>query len=284
MIAKDELVKLLNDYSCPIDISNSVDQSHTAFSESNFLEASLILQRMRLHEKDFYFNFKQDASVVTTATSNDKTVWYNNTDIFANETNREVFFTTMCDVNKDFWSKSNYYRAFQLANLYVYLGGPRQISATIFIDKLANSYELVVPKINMAQRKNYIIYKSLPREIYIDLLAFLAIENFQHKTASESASSNQLINETQLKIMLNDFGMKFMPDTVIDLAKKGYDSLRRRLYYPLDVIKYIIIADSVAAEQMRTSLAVTKYGLKVNNDSSRNFNTPPRKFLSSPLV
>jgi len=190
----------------------------------------------------------------------------------------------MCDQDKEFWSKTNFIRAFYLTNFFLALGGPAPVSTTVFVDKIQTIYESVVPVINSDQRKNYIMYKTLPREIFLDLLVFLSLENFATKVGVHSLSSNQLINETLLKIILKDYGMGNMPDPIIDLGKKGYDSLRRRQYIPIETCKVIIISQAVAAEIMRTEATQKFHKLKKTVDLARKFPDSHRKFLSSPHV
>ena len=50
-------------------------------------------------------------------------------------------------------------------------------------------------------------------------------------------SSQQYVYESFAKMILMDFGMRDMPDTVLDLAKKGFDNLRRRTYDPEEMMK-----------------------------------------------
>jgi len=210
-----------------------------------------------------------------------KTNYY---DIKANDTNREIFFSTMCDTDKQYWGKINIYRAFWLSNLYVqftYYGG---IASSSFIEKLPSYYEQVKPVINFEQRANYIIYKALPREIGLDILTFLALENYAYKFKIHNMSTNILINETILKIILKDYGMVNMPDPVIDIGFKGYDALKRRQYNPLEVAKMTIITQAVASEHMRHNELIDSSKIPSNKDDARIFPHEPRRHPSTERV
>ena len=300
-LKQSEFLKLLHDPFVNAEILMSLDASYTKFEEQHYMEASLVLQKYRLNEKDFFFarfkedehhnaRFKQDASVTTYAFHNDTTINANYYSIKSNETNREVFFTVFSDVSTDFWTKYNMYRAFQLANLYVALNdwtqetGTRIISSTAFVEKLPSTYDKVRPAINMRQRSNYVIYKALPRSIGVDLLTFLVLENFYTKLKITTMSSNINVEETSVKIALKDMGMQNMPDTVLDLSGKGYDELHRRTFSPLEVAKNTCIVHAVASENMRNHQAYITHNLRPNVDASRLFPSQPRRFLSSDKI
>ncbi len=78
--------------------------------------------------------------------------------------------------------------------------------------------------------------------------------------------------------------MNGMPDTVIDVAKKGYDVMRRRLYDHREAIKYVILVHTAAAEVRRSDRAIKDHHLKINDDWSRKFPGVKRRYESSPLV
>lgn len=286
-----ELQAMLNDQFMNKEIIMAIDSSFTRFAESHYQESSLVLQKYRLNEKDFFFaRFKQDASVTTHSTRNDTTVDSNYYIVNANLTNREVFFTTFVDTNKNYWTKLNMYRAFQLANLYIALTDytpetqTRTVASSTLVEKLPSTYDSVRPAINMKQRSNYVLYKALPRAIGVDILTFLALENFFTKLQIQTMSTNVNIEETKVKIVLKDLGMENMPDPVLDISGKGYDQLHRRTFTPLDLAKNCIIVHSVASENLRTARDVTTLKLKVNPDSSRKFPGFSRKFMSSDKV
>lgn len=290
-LKKDEFLKMLDDPFMNKEIIIDIDYSFTKFTQAQYQESSLALQRYRLNEKDFFFaRFKQDASAKTAATFNPSTVNNNYYEIKPNQANREIFFTSFCSLNKEFWTKTDMYRAFLLANLYVELTDYKDqiqgavVPVSAFLDKMPTLYDTIKPPINMWQRSNYAIYKALPREISLDMLTFLALENFYTKFHIKTMSSSVTVNETTVKIILKDYGMENMPDTVIDTAQKGYDSLRRRQYVPLELAKATIVAQGVASEQHRVKFFTESLKLPVNNDPSRQYPAPPRRFMSSDKV
>ena len=290
---------------CPYATVLSIDNSRTNFNQSTYQEVSMVLQRLRLNERDFYFSFKeknqlgikkenerisvfQDASESTAALWNDST---KNNDYYEKETNisnREVFFSIMCGIEKRFLTKEQYYRGFTWMNLFTELADKQDkrwvVSVATLIEQLPKMWDAAFPPIGMMERNNYPIYKSLPREIYFDSLIFLSLENYPYKFGLHKLNNNELINETLLKIILNDYGMKFMPDTVIDIAKKGFDIMRRRQYLPSEVIKYMVIVHAAAGEFIRNNEYEKVFYLQINNDYSRRFPTYRRRFMSSPLV
>jgi len=305
-ISKIELLNSLNDEYFPTQILLSLDASRTNFTEPQYLEVSVILQRLRLNERDFYFSFKQiqeenkkalsagdmrfkqDASLSThsfwnTTTSN-SSYW----DVHLNDTNRNIFFSTMTSNDKNFWTLDIYYRAMVLSNFFTELHGEDDklwlIGAPRFVDQTSKLYESVVPPFGLKLRKNYNFYKNLPRDIQIDLLSFLGIENFEFKVNMHKNDSNNLINESLLKIILKDMGMINMPDQVLDLSQKNADTLRRRVYEPNETIRNLIIVHTAAGDNVRSLERVTTYGLRVNTDPSRAYNDHSRRFLASPLA
>lgn len=305
-ISKTEVLKSMYDEYFPVQFLLALDASRTQFLEPQYMEVSVILQRLRLNEKDFYFSFKQlvnenmkelsskdlrfkqDASLTTTSfwnqTTKNSTFW----DINVNETNREIFFSTMTSNDKKFWPVEVWYRTMVLTNFFTTLHGEDDklwlIGQPKFVDETSKVYETAVPPFGLKLRKNYNFYKNLPRDIQIDLLSYLAIENFEFKVNTHKNDSNNLINESLVKIILKDYGMLNMPDQVLDLSQKNYDTLRRRVYEPIETLKNIIIVHTAAGDNVRSRERIGSYGLKVNTDPSRAFNDHPRRFLSSPLA
>jgi hypothetical protein len=280
-----EMNNMLNDIWVDRRILNAIDDSNTNMPESEYQEASLILQRYRLNEKDFFnIRFKQDASVFSSSFHNKTTVFANYTDVYPNRNSRDVFFSIFTKIDKKYWLKEDMYIAFQLANVFVELNSGLETPISKFLELLPNLYDSIKPPINMMQRSNYVIYKILPREIKLDCLGFLALENFYRKFKIQSMSSNIHVDETTVKIILKDFGMGMMPDTVIDVSQKGFDSLHRRQYNPLDIAKNSILVHAIASENVRDAAHIKKHGLKLNADDSRAYNDPKRRFMSSPKV
>jgi len=284
-----EMQLMLKDIFIPKEVVMAIDLSRTNFEQSAYQEASIVLQKLRVNEREFFFGrFKQDGSATTSFSASESTKDTGFYDIVPNEKNREIFFSTMIDTDKVYWTKLNMFRGFQLANLYVQFTGfgtkSRVVTTTNFVDKLPTFYDTIKPATNMIQRSNYVLYKALPREIGLDLLCFLALENYAYKFKIHSMSSNSLVNETNLKLILKDYGMSYMPDTVIDTGFKSYDALHRRQFSPLDVAKATIVVHAAASENVRGAETIVNNKLVVNADPSRAFPGPPRRFASSPLV
>jgi hypothetical protein len=290
-LSKGEFLDLLEDPFVNKEILMAIDASYTKFEEQHYQEASLILQKYRLNERDFFYSrFKQDASVTTRATTMNETIYNNYYAIKANNTNREIVFSIFTDYNKDSWGKLNLYRAFQLMNLYTKLTdytretNSRIINSETFIKDLPAAYDTVKPAINMRQRSNFVLYKSLPRNIGVDILTFLCLESYYIKFQILTMSSNVNIEETTARIILNDFGMNNMPDTILDLSGKGYDSLHRRVFAPLELAKNTIIVHAVASENMRNNIRIKTHHIKVNNDLSRQYPQVTRRFMNTDRV
>lgn len=283
-LTQPELLNLLKDEDAPKEIIYAIDNSFTNFSEAEYLEGSLVLNRKRVNEKGFY-SFKQDASVRTNGTNIKTAINANSIKLESNEDNRKVFFTIMVGLRKKIWAKVDFYRAFQISNLYVSIRDlPISHNVGTLLDNLQTMYDTVQPSWNDKQRKNYMFYKALPREVGLDLLSFLALENFVTKINEHKFNAETVMEETLVKAILKDNGMQNMPDTVLDLAKKGFDSLRRREFTALDVVKYCMIAHSATNELKRSNVQFKTYGLKPNADNTRKYPANNRRFLSSPNV
>jgi len=275
----------MRDEVAPKEVLFAIDSSFTNFNQSQYQEASLTLQKRRLNEKTFFSFMEQDASVRTNATEIKSTIDANYITLEESVENRKVFFNIMLGLYKQFWSKADFYRAFIIANLYVSL---RDVAVKhnvgVLLANLQTQYDVVVPSINQELRKNYIIYKSLPSDVDLDMLSFMALETFTYKLQNHRFTAASTIEETLLKTCMKDIGMKNIPDTVIDLAKTGFDSIRRRIFNALDVIKYIMITHSAAVDRARTNYYYKTYKLSPNHDNTHTYPDAHRKFLSSPLV
>ena len=283
-LSQPELLKLFKDEDSPKEIIYAIDNSFTSFTEAEYLEGSLVLNKKRVNEKSFY-SFKQDASVSSNATNVKATINANAIDLKENVNNRKIFFTIMIGLGKKYWAKIDFYRAFQISNLFVSIRDlPLSHNVGVLLDNLQKMYDTVEPTWNDVQRKNYMFYKSLPKDVGLDLLSFLALENFVTKIQVHKFNAETVIEETLTKAILKDNGMQNLPDTVLDLAKNGLDSLGRREYIALDVVKYCMIAHSATNELKRTSQQFKSYGLKKNNDNTRKYPAANRRFLSSPNV
>merc|ERR1711957_1161529 len=235
LLTQSELLDLMRDEVAPKEVLFAIDASFTNFNQSQYQEASLVLQKRRLNEKTFFSFMEQDASVRTNATEIKSTIDANHITLTENTPNRKVFFNTMLGLYKQFWTKDDF-------------------------------------------------YKALPSDVDLDMLSFLALETFTYKLQNHRFTAASTIEETLLKTCMKDIGMKNIPDTVIDLAKTGFDSIRRRIFNALDVIKYIMITHSAAVDRARTNYYYKTYKLSPNHDNTHTYPDAHRKFLSSPLV
>jgi len=302
-LSRNELLHAINDEYFPLEIVLAIDSAKTNFIEPQYLEVSMILQRLRPNERDFYFmsfkeladgsnnhaenyRFKQDASLTTQSFWNKTTTNSSYWDLNVNITNRHFFFDTMTSNDKKYWTHEVWFRTMVLCNFFVTLHGQDDklwlIGTTRFLEETNKYFELSVPPFGLKLRKNYNVYKNLPREIQLDILSYLAIENFDWKIDTHKNDSNLLINESLMKIIMKDYGMINMPDPVLDLSQKGVDNLGRRLYEPKETLKNLIIVHSACGDHIRSLERLQTYGLKSNNDTSREFgNKTSRRFLSS---
>ncbi|MFO0515276.1 MAG: hypothetical protein ACK5YA_00315, partial [bacterium] len=251
---------------------------------AQYQEASLTLQRKRPSEGKYFFSFKQDASENTAALWNKTTI--KEEKFVPNENNSKVFFSIFSELDKEVWTKNNFFKAFQLANLFTSMikDSRNTVSSTDIVDNLMDQFLKVNPPISYLQRRNYPIYRVLPDEVYIDVLVFVTVENYINKIRAYMNSSNTMLYESFAKLILMDFGMKNMPDTVLDLAKKGLDNLRRRTFDPLELLKNCIKVQSVAAELQRSNEFHKKYSLVENKDYSRRYPDSARRAQASPFV
>jgi len=302
-LARNELLRALDDPYFPVEFLQAIDYSRTNFTEPQYMEVSMNLERLRNNERDFYFGFKQtekqlknkddfrfkqDASVFT------KSFWDNSTinstyyDSYYNLTSRIIFFTSMTEGDKNYWTLKTYYNTMMQCNFYTTLRGPDEKiflnSVNRFVQDSNKIYEVAVPPIGMKLRKNYNFYKNLPRDIQLDILCYLALENFDRKMKRADTESNLSIGESDLKIIWNDFGMKNMPDHILDVALKGKDTINRRLFSQKDTMRNIMIIQATVSDYNRGLEKITEFGLKINTDHSRLFPDDNRRFLSSPLA
>ena len=246
----------------------------------------MILGRKRIQPSSFFYSFKRDASANTASIWNSTTT-YNTYDIGTkNETNRNIFFSIFSETSdKESMTELNFYRAFQLSNLFVNIIPTENIlSSSQFTDKLISLYNLIQPPISIKQRSNFQFYKELPRDIYIDILIFLSIENYSIKFESVLKSNNKLLSETQVRFLIMDFGMREMPETVFDLAKKGFDNLRRRTYDPHEMFKNCIKVQAAAAEAERSRELLHRFNLPATSEESRRYPDYPRRNQISEYV
>merc|ERR1712032_59161 len=310
-ISKDEVLKSMNDPYFPEEVLQALDVCTTNFSEPQYLEVANIVQRTRLNERDFYirsfleleekekenkdavpkekFRFKQDASMHTPSLYNKTTtnnMFWEKKPIMAN---RICYFDTMTTMDKRYWTQEIWFRAAVLANFFDEIHGIDDkfwlIGTTSFIDETPHHWETSVPVMGLSLRKNYNYYKMLPKEIQLDILDYMALENFEQKVNTHKNDSNDQINESLLKIIMKDYGMINMPDTVTDLGMTGNDILGRRVYNPKETLINIISVHAAAGDDIRSKLRIGDYGLKKNEDPSRTFDgSSGKRFFASPIV
>jgi len=313
-ISKDEVLKSMNDTYFPEEVLQALDVCITNFSEPQYLEVSNIVARTRLNERDFYirsflqtdektevktnekaeikeekFRFKQDASMHTPSLYNKTTTNNGFWEKKPNMATRIVFFDTMTSMDKRYWTQEIWYRTAVLSNFFDEIHGTDDkfwlIGTTSFIDETPKHWELAVPVMGLKLRKNYNYYKMLPKEIQLDILDYLALENFEAKVNIHKNDSNDAINESLLKIIMKDYGMINMPDSVTDLGMTGNDILGRRIYNPKETLINIISVHAAAGDDIRSKLRISDYGLKKNEDPSRTFDgASGKRFFASPIV
>jgi hypothetical protein len=229
---------------------------------------------------------EQDASENTGIVWNPKSVnatYWNPT---FNKGNRETLFTMFQRSTAAYWTKNDYYRCWTLANLFVFLVPDERfvVPSTMFVEKLMNAYTLVTPQINVKQRENYHIYKKFSKEISIDLLTYLAVENWSHKLAITMRTTQSAIPETIIKIILSDFGMKNMPDTVLDLSREGFGDNAQRLFDKNTLIENVVFVQSNTSDIIRMRAYRQGQNVNENHDPSRKFPIFPRRHTASPHV
>jgi hypothetical protein len=309
-ISKDEVLKSMNDPFFPEEVLQALDVSTTNFSEPQYLEVSNIVQRVRLNERDFYirsflelenqnekedkvpkekFRFKQDGSMSTHSLHNKTTTNNGYWEKAPKIQNRKVFFDTMTGMDKRYWTQEIWFRTAVMTNFFDVIHGIDDkfwlIGTTTFIDETPKHWEISAPVMGLKLRKNYNYYKDLPREIQLDILDYLALENFETKVNAHKNDSNDQINESLLKIIMKDYGMINMPDTVTDLGMTGNDILGRRVYNPKTTLVNIITIHAAAGDDVRSKDRIKDYGLKKNEDPSRSFTGESgKRFFASPIV
>ena len=273
-----ELINLLNDPLIPTSILNAIDKSFANFTSKEYDYASSYIQSLKLSERDFYFSFKQKQifnnyyihkTQISTEEVSIPRAHMPYPEISINENSRKFFFTIMCEVDKTHWNKYSFYKAFQLSNLFVALTSDYRYIVNIetILSKMPKYYDMVNPVISISQRKNYMFYKSIPKECNLDLLTFLEIENFSHKFRIIKVSRNNFIIETMLKIVMKDYGLENLSDEVINYAGRGFDKLNRRIYDSQEVMKVLFIVQAIASENHRVNEMVKSHGVKLNPNS-----------------
>jgi hypothetical protein len=234
----------------------------------------------------------QDTSLSTASLHNKTTIENNYWDKKPNMANRKVYFDTMTGIDKRYWTQEIFFKAALLSNFFVdILGEDAQhdknwiIGVSQFIDVAPHHWETAIPTIGLHMRSNHKFYKSLPHELDLDIIGFIQMENFDRKVQTHKTDSTERINEGSLKIIMKDYGMINMPDTIIDLTAKGNDILGRRMFDPKTTLTNIITIQAAAGDDIRSKGRIKEFGLKKNADPSRAFNDESgKRFFASPLV
>ena len=301
-ISKYEVLMSMNDTYFPEEVTQALDVSNTNFTEDQYLHVSNILKRIKLNERDFYYRSflelktneeenlsKQDASMFSASYNNATTIKRRYWDDNKNMENRKVFFDIMTGMDKNFWTQEIWYRTAVLTNFFDVIHGIDDkfwlIGTTTFIDEIPHKWDIAQPVVGLELRKNFNFYKILPRELQIDILDFLVIENFYHKVNIHKNDNNKQINESLMKIILKDCGMGNMPDTILDLSAKERDVLGRRVYDYRETLVNVITVHAAAGDDIRSNGRIKDYKLKENHDPSRQFTEKPATRLAiSPMV
>ncbi len=263
-------------------------EKKTANKKTSF---ALALESSNSNSKSFRNKRKsykrQDHSESTTSLLFKNTTNASYFDVEKNENNRKVFFTIFTNAKKDIWNKRNFYRAFLIANLFTYFletDNHWRVPIRQITSKLQVAYKAVSPSVSNIYGETSKIYPRLTAEAKLDFLAFAAIENFFEKATSLNSAEAGKINELDLKIIMKDFGLSEIHDPVLDLAGKGYDKLRRRVFDLGKIAEKIFVNQVAAAELQSDELVFKASGLKKNEDNTRKFPMDPRRLHSSPMV
>jgi hypothetical protein len=245
---KDEFMKLLNDEFMPVNIVKCIDFALTDFEEKDYKEISDKIIKLRVSERDYYSFLEQEIV-------NNPPEKHN----LNNLKSREIFFSIHSSLlDKQYMSKENYFRALFWANVYANIEINKNIFKTsTIVQTLPQLYEKINPPVSQLQRDNFMIYNLLPNDINIDILLFCIIENHKVKFLQYQINvdnKKEFINETDLKILLKDYGMENMPDTFFDAMKGGNDVLGRRIYKPEELLINVVTIQAACSDNIRNKL------------------------------
>lgn len=288
-LSKEEFQQIFKDNILPKLILDLVNGGISNIEEKDYLEASIVLQKFRLNELDFYSFIEKSNTVSNKNFANFalKTNSKQENEVKYNQKNIDNFISILYGVEKGFVSQRLFFLGFQICNLYVYFTDiikKPYVSNIAIIENIQKAYDTVNPSFSLAQRENYKYYKLIPREVSFDILGFLTLEVNKMKFDQIKSSRERLVDETIIKSVLKDYGMQNMPDTVVDLAKKGYDKLQRRLYDPNELIKFCILVHAVAVENSRSKELIKQLGLNQDEDITKKYKNFLRRQVVSPLV
>lgn len=286
-LTEKEYYEFIKDNEIPLLIRYKIDRSLTHFNQQQYLEASLTLGKKRLDEHK-YFSFKQDGTVEGKSSNDKKTIFNTGVALLYNKTSRKQFYYINSITIKDenVWDRECMYKAFLYSNLYIKLleltGGSSNSKS--IVDFILRAYTNSTPSVAPSIRANPQIFRAIPDELSLDLLLFLNVHNCLRKSGAASFNPDEYVNEVAMKVMMQDFGMEYMPDTVLDTGFKGRDKLGRRQYSVLEAFKNMMVVQGVAAEQARGKRDIKMNDLVKNPDKSRGFPDKPRRMEKSPFV
>jgi len=281
-------MKLLQDDLIPYAIVNALDKSVANFTNEELSEAALLFQHQKYDEREFFYNFKQVNQPHFHFAPDDSYYYQNLTPPKGkiNKDARKLFFTSLLVLSRTYWTKYTLYKAFHLANLFVALSSDYRyiVQTAVLIRKINSLYDDVNPPFGFNQRRNYIIYKNLPSELYVDLITFLQVEIMPFKFRLTMISGTESITEIQIKSVMQDFGLENVSDLVIDQGLTGFDKFHRRKYNAMQVIRILITIRSAAAEIKRNMRTIDQRQYITNTSPFREFPGPIRRLANSTLV
>lgn len=286
-LTEKEYYEFMKDNEIPMLVRFRVERSFVKFSQPEYQEASLILGKKRLDETKF-FSFKQDGTVEGRAVNDKKSTHANAIGTLNNKVPRKFFYyiNSITVNDENVWDKECMYKAFQFGNLYNRLmeltGGDSKNKAVI--NNLLKAYETSIPSVSTALRANLDLFKALPDEINIDMLLFQEIFNSIRKMGVKTFNDDETVDEVNMKIMMQDFGMELMPDTILDTGAKGKDKLGRRIFSAVQSFKNLMVVQGAAAEHQRSKRDIKVNKLVKNEDKSRKFPQNGRRLEKSPMV
>lgn len=97
-------------------------------------------------------------------------------------------------------------------------------------------------------------------------------------------ANQPVVTETLAKLVITDFGMDEIPDSILDLSKKGFNNLRVRVYDPVELMTNCAVVQAVASENKRRNLLIKAHKLRENKDDSRKFPNWARRSQASPYA
>ena len=243
LISVAEAKEALKSTLCPIKTVIAIDKSFTNCEENEYRDSTVHDFSVNRHEEGFYFSFKQDGTERTAAFDKKGLVYPDQ----PNEANRQVFFEIFTGKIIGYLTKEEFYRAFSTAEMFTHYltRGSWAVGISTLISNLPKDYENFIPKIGIHHRNGFTIYKQLP-PYTIDILTFCSVEAFQDKV-----NLHEPVDETQIKRVLKDFGMKNMPSRIYIEHNETITPIRQRSYNAYDFIRKVISAQAYCSQVKR---------------------------------